>query len=61
MHFLRHRPLQYYFKAQAKAGFAVTRPEEWISHNASDSGHRARDENPARKEIPLFLYLRAEN
>ncbi len=61
MHSLRYRLLQYYFTALAKAGFAVTRPEEWISHNASDSGTRARTENPARNEIPLFLYLRAEN
>ncbi len=53
-----HRPLQYYFKAFEKAGFAVTRLEEWISHKDSDSGPRAQAENLARKEIPLFLYLR---
>lgn len=55
-----HRPLQYYFKALAKAGFAVDRLEEWISHKASDSGPRARAENVARKEFPLFLYLRGK-
>mgnify|MGYP003543043375 FL=1 len=55
-----HRPLQYYFKALAKAGFAVDRLEEWISHKASDSGPRAKAENVARKEIPLFLYLSAK-
>lgn len=55
-----HRPLQYYFKALAKAGFAVDRFEEWISHKDSDSGPRARAENVARKEIPLFLYMRAK-
>lgn len=55
-----HRPLQYYFKALAKAGFAVDRLEEWISHKDSDSGPRARAENNARKEIPLFLYLGAK-
>lgn len=54
-----HRPLQFYFKAFTKAGFAVTRLEEWISHKASDSGPRAKAENDARKEIPLFLYLEA--
>ncbi|GEM_PF-138622 len=54
-----HRPLQYYFKALAKAGFAVDRLEEWTSHKVSDSGPRAKAENLARKEIPLFLYLRA--
>lgn len=55
-----HRPLQYYFKALAKAGFVVDRLEEWTSHKSSDSGPRARAENNARKEIPLFLYLRAK-
>ena len=54
-----HRPLQYYFKVFGKAGFAVDRLEEWISHKESDSGPRAQAENRARKEIPLFLYLRA--
>lgn len=55
-----HRPLQYYFKLLGKAGFAVDRLEEWISHKDSDSGPRALAENRARKEIPLFLYLRAQ-
>lgn len=54
-----HRPLQYYFKALRKAGFAVTKLEEWISHKESDSGPRVGAENKARKEIPLFLYLEA--
>lgn len=53
-----HRPLQFYFKVFAKHGFAVTRLEEWISHKTSDSGPRAKAENNARKEIPLFLYLK---
>ncbi len=55
-----HRPLQYYFKLLGKAGFAVDRLEEWISHKSSDSGPRAKAENLSRKEIPLFLYLRAQ-
>lgn len=55
-----HRPLQYYFKLLGKAGFAVDRLEEWTSHKESDSGPRAQAENRARKEIPLFLYLRAQ-
>jgi ubiquinone/menaquinone biosynthesis C-methylase UbiE len=55
-----HRPLQYYMKALAKSGFAIDRFEEWISHKDSDSGPRAKAENDARKEIPLFLYLRAQ-
>ncbi|MEY4745299.1 MAG: hypothetical protein RL272_1244 [Candidatus Parcubacteria bacterium] len=54
-----HRPLQYYVKALAKAGFAVTNLEEWVSHKKSDSGPRAAEENRARKEIPMFMYLEA--
>lgn len=54
-----HRPLQFYVKSLAKAGFAVTNLEEWISHRSSDSGPRAAEENRARKEIPMFMYLEA--
>ena len=35
-----HRPLQSYFKAINKAGLAVTRLEEWISHKKSEKGPR---------------------
>ncbi len=55
-----HRPLQYYFKLLQKAGLAVERLEEWTSHKESDSGPRAKAENNARKEFPLFLYLGAK-
>lgn len=54
-----HRPLQYYFKAFDKAGFAVSRLEEWNSNKKSEAGPRAAAENKARKEIPLFLFLEA--
>ncbi len=54
-----HRPLQFYVKALAKTGFCVANLEEWISHKTSDSGPRAAEENRARKEIPMFLYLEA--
>ena len=37
-----HRPLQSYFKTLAKAGFAVMRLEEWISHKESQKGPRAK-------------------
>ena len=33
--------------------------EEWPSHKVSTSGPRAPAENVARKEIPMFLALRA--
>ncbi len=52
-----HRPLQYYFKSFAKAGFAVSRIEEWNSDRKSESGPRAEAEDRARKEIPLFMAL----
>ncbi len=52
-----HRPLQYYFKALNKAGFAASFMEEWNSHKKSQAGPRAAAEDMARKEIPLFLCL----
>ncbi|MDP3772112.1 MAG: class I SAM-dependent methyltransferase [bacterium] len=54
-----HRPLEFYFKALAKAGFLTNRLEEWLSHKKSQEGPRASAENRIRKEIPLFLYLEA--
>lgn len=55
-----HRPFQYYFKLLQKTGFTIERLEEWASHKDSDSGPRAKAENDARKEFPLFLYLGAK-
>ncbi len=52
-----HRPLQSYFKALNKAGFAVTRLEEWISHKKSQVGLRGAEEDRMRKEIPMFLMI----
>lgn len=54
-----HRPLQLYFKALTKYGFAVTRLEEWDSHKKSERGPRQKAEDTARKEFPLFLTLEA--
>lgn len=54
-----HRPLQSYFKALSKSGFAVTRLEEWISHKKSQAGPRAIEEDRMRKEIPMFVCLEA--
>lgn len=54
-----HRPLQFYFKLLKNSGFAVTNLEEWISPKKSESGPRAKAEDNARKEIPLFLFLEA--
>jgi len=55
-----HRPLQYYFKLFAKVGFTVARLEEWNSNHKSQPGPRAKAEDSARKEIPLFLYMEAK-
>lgn len=54
-----HRPLQLYFKSLNKNGFYVSRLEEWISHRKSEPGPRAKAEDIARKEIPLFLFMEA--
>lgn len=54
-----HRPLQEYIRALGQSGFVVDALEEWASHKMSTSGPRAKAENTARREIPLFLALRA--
>lgn len=54
-----HRSLQDFSKALFKAGFSITRLEEWISHKQSQKGPRQKAEDTARKEIPLFLMLEA--
>ncbi|MEK7586777.1 MAG: methyltransferase domain-containing protein, partial [Patescibacteria group bacterium] len=56
-----HRSLQDFFKPLTKAGFAVTRLEEWVSHKVSSPGPRQPAEDRARKEIPLFLMLEARS
>ncbi len=55
-----HRSLQDFSKALFKAGFSITRFEEWISHKESQQGPRKAAEDTARKEIPLFLMLEAK-
>jgi len=50
-----HRPLQVYFKSFRAAGFSVVRLEEWVSHKKSEKGPRAKEEDTARKEFPLFM------
>jgi len=52
-----HRSLQSYFTALAGAGLWVESLEEWASKKESQPGKRAKAENRARKEIPLFLSL----
>lgn len=54
-----HRPLQHYVKSLRSAGLLIDAMEEWASHKHSDSGPRATAENVARKEIPMFMAIRA--
>lgn len=54
-----HRPLQFYFKLLGNNGFCVSRLEEWVSPKRSELGPKAKAEDTARKEIPLFLLLEA--
>jgi ubiquinone/menaquinone biosynthesis C-methylase UbiE len=54
-----HRPLQTYMKALRNNGFLVETPEEWTSHKKSEPGLRAKAEDHARKEIPLFMAIKA--
>jgi SAM-dependent methyltransferase len=54
-----HHPLSAYFSALGSCGLAVDALEEWVSERSSQAGPRARAEDSARAEIPLFLALRA--
>lgn len=55
-----HRSLETYVKSLTASGFAITALEEWVSNKESQRGGRSNAENTARKEIPMFLALRAE-
>jgi SAM-dependent methyltransferase len=54
-----HKPIETYVKALRNAGLLIDAIEEWPSHKTSTSGPRAAAENVARKEIPMFLAVRA--
>jgi len=54
-----HKPIEAYAKALRNAGLLIDAMEEWPSHKTSTSGPRAPAENTARKEIPMFLAIRA--
>ncbi|MCW5764339.1 MAG: methyltransferase domain-containing protein [Phycisphaeraceae bacterium] len=54
-----HRPLQTYARLLRDAGFAIETLEEWPGQRTSQPGPRAEEENRARREIPLFLGVRA--
>lgn len=54
-----HRPVQAYINALAAAGLYTNALEEWASVRTSQPGPRAAEENRARREIPMFLAIRA--
>ncbi len=51
-----HHPLSAFTKWLKEAGFVVLEIEEWISDKKSEGG-RAKMENRAREEFPLFMTL----
>ena len=54
-----HKPIETYVKAMRNARLLIDALEEWPSHKSSAPGPRAAAENAARKEIPMFLAIRA--
>ncbi len=54
-----HKPIEGYVRALRNAGLLIDALEEWASHKTSEAGPKAAAENAARKEIPMFLALRA--
>ena len=54
-----HKPIQEYVRAMRVGGLWIDAIEEWPSHKTSTSGPRAGAENLARKEIPMFMAMRA--
>jgi ubiquinone/menaquinone biosynthesis C-methylase UbiE len=54
-----HKPIEAYVKALRNARLLIDALEEWPSHKTSSPGPRAAAENAARKEIPMFLAIRA--
>lgn len=52
-----HRSMQTLTACGFSAGLMLAGMEEWISHKESQPGPRARAENRARTEFPLFLGL----
>ena len=54
-----HRPLQAYVNTMASAGFFIEHLEEWTSVKHPPKGRRYEALEQARKEIPLFLAIKA--
>jgi len=54
-----HRPIQTYVGLLASAGLLIDAIEEWTSPRRSAPGPGAEEENRIRREIPMFLAIRA--
>jgi hypothetical protein len=54
-----HRPLQAYLNTLGSHGLLIDHIEEWPSHKKSQPGPKAAALDKSRKEIPLFLAIRA--
>lgn len=52
-----HRSLQEMMHVMRSCGFLLADLEEWCSHKQSESGKRAKAEDRARREFPLFMGL----
>lgn len=50
-----HLPLESYVKFLAASKMSVIDLEEWTSHKVSEPGPKAKTENTARQEFPLFM------
>ena len=54
-----HKPIESYVKSLRNAGLLIDAIDEWPSHKTSAAGPRAAAENLARREIPMFMAIRA--
>ncbi|MBC7782590.1 MAG: methyltransferase domain-containing protein [Burkholderiales bacterium] len=54
-----HKPIESYVKCLRNAGLLIDAIEEWPSHKTSQPGARQAAENQSRKEIPMFMAIRA--
>lgn len=54
-----HRPMSSYINAICQSGMMIDVVEEWSSNRTSQPGPRAKAENTAREEIPMFMAIRS--
>jgi hypothetical protein len=55
-----HRPMQTYTRSLFEAGFVLELLEEWPTlRHSTGTNPRIKEENRARREIPMFLAFRA--